>query len=178
MKVQVLIGLVLMSTLAADVVCAAETAQSQTLIEVKGRPAAPLFSLQDMEGKLRSLEELRGKVVVLNFWATWCPPCRREMPSLERLSGTIKNQEMVILAVNVAEDFDTVFSFLGTLDPIPTFPIVFDRDGSVLKTYPVRGLPTTFVLDAEGRTVYRAVGGREFDDPAIVSRLKDLIRQH
>ena len=154
----------------------AEPQPAQTLIEIKERPRAPQFALEDMDGKQRRLADLRGKVVVVNFWATWCPPCRREMPSLERLSQVLKDDDVAILAVNVAEDLDTVFSFTGTLYPIPTFPILFDRDSRVLKSYPVRGLPTTFIVDRQGRIAYRAVGGREFDDPAIVARIRELMR--
>ena len=155
---------------------AAEPQPAQTLIEIKERPKAPQFALEDVDGKQRRLADLRGKVVVVNFWATWCPPCRREMPSLERLSQILKDDGFAILAVNVAEDLDTVFSFTGTLDPIPTFPILFDRDSRVLKSYPVRGLPTTFIVDRQGRIAYRAVGGREFDDPAILARIRELMR--
>jgi thiol-disulfide isomerase/thioredoxin len=154
---------------------AAETAVAQYLSEVKEQPQAKDFLLEDMDGKKRRLADLRGKVVLVNFWATWCPPCRREMPSLERLSNALKDTSFEILAVNVAENLDTVFSFTGTLEPTPTFPIVFDKDGSVLKAWPVMGLPTTFILDKQGRIVYRAVGGREFDDPAIQAQIRGLI---
>jgi len=147
----------------------------QTLTEVAKRPQAPDFVLEDIDGKKRRLSDLRGKVVLVNFWATWCPPCRREMPSIERLSHVLKGADFAILAVNVAENLDTVFSFTGTLDPVPTFPIVFDRDSGVLKAWPVRGLPTSFVLDKQGRIAYRAVGGREFDDPAILAQLRKLL---
>ena len=154
---------------------AAETMPAQILFEMKSRPQAPDFILEDMDGKKRRFSDLRGKVVLVNFWATWCPPCRREMPSIERLSHALKGTDFEILAVNVAENLDTVFSFTGTLDPVPTFPIVFDTDSSVLKAWPVIGLPTTFILDKQGRIVYRAVGGREFDDPAILAQIRGLI---
>ena len=156
-------------------VLAAETIPAQTLFEVKAQPQAKDFFLEDMDGKKRRLLALRGKVVLVNFWATWCPPCRREMPSIERLSQALKGKNFEILAVNVAEDLDTVFSFTGTLDPVPSFPIIFDTDSSVLKAWPVMGLPTTFILDKQGRIVYRAVGGREFDDPAILAQIQKLI---
>jgi len=166
-----LIGLIL----PASTVHAAETAPAQLLFEMKGQPPAPDFLLEDMDGKKRRLSDLRGKVVLVNFWATWCPPCRREMPSIERLSQALKGAAFEIFAVNVAENLDTVFSFTGTLDPIPTFPIVFDTDSKVLKAWPVMGLPTTFILNKQGRIVYRAVGGREFDDPAIQTQIRALI---
>lgn len=153
----------------------AEQLPKQALIEVTARPLAPDFTLEDIDGKQRRLSDLRGKVVLVNFWATWCPPCRREMPSIERLSQVLKGKNFAILAVNVAESLDMVFSFTGTLELVPTFPIVFDKDGSVLKAWPVRGLPTTFILDKQGRVAYRAVGGREFDDPAILAQLQSLL---
>jgi thiol-disulfide isomerase/thioredoxin len=161
--------------LPAGQLLAAEKMPAQTMFELTARPQAPDFFLEDMDGKKRRLSDLRGKVVLVNFWATWCPPCRREMPSIERLSHVIKRTDFEILAVNVAEDLDTVFSFTGTLEPIPTFPIVFDTDSSVLKAWPVMGLPTTFILDKQGRIIYRVVGGREFDDPAILAQIRGLI---
>ena len=161
--------------LSASPVLAEDAAPQQILTEVTKRPLAPDFSLVDIDGKKRRLSDLRGKVVLVNFWATWCPPCRREMPSIERLSHVLKGENFAILAVNVAENVDEVFSFTGTLEPVPTFPIVFDRDSSVLKAWPVRGLPTTFIVDKQGRIAYRAVGGREFDDPAILAQLRTLL---
>jgi thiol-disulfide isomerase/thioredoxin len=97
------------------------------------------------------------------------------MPSIERLSHILKGTNFEIIAVNVAESLDTVFSFTGSLDPIPTFPIVFDTDSRVLKAWPVIGLPTTFILDKQGRIAYRVVGGRDFDDPVILAQIRGLI---
>ena len=154
---------------------AENTSAPQTLTELAKRIQSSDFVLEDIDGKKRRLSDLRGKVVLVNFWATWCPPCRREMPSIERVSRILKGPDFEVLAVNVGENLDTVFSFTGTLDPVPTFPIVFDRDSSVLKAWPVRGLPATFILDKQGRIVYRAVGGREFDDPAILAQLQSLL---
>lgn len=161
--------------LSASPVHADDAAPGQILTAIAKPALAPDFALEDIDGKRRRLSDLRGKVVLVNFWATWCPPCRREMPSIERLSHALKGADFAILAVNVAESLDEVFSFTGTLDPVPTFPIVFDRDSSVLKAWPVRGLPTTFILDKQGRIAYRAVGGREFDDPAILAQLRTLL---
>lgn len=147
----------------------------QLLFEVQSRPLASDFQLEDMDGKKRQLSALRGKVVLVNFWATWCPPCRREMPSLERLHQVLKGADFEILAINVGEDADTVDAFTSTLDTVPTFPIVFDKDGRALKAWPVMGLPTTFILDKSGRIIYRAVGGREFDNPSILKKIRALI---
>lgn len=136
-------------------------------------PPAPTFALPDMDGKTIDLARYRGKVVLVNFWATWCPPCRKEFPSLGRVRKLFKPADFEVLAVNVGEDPDTVFSFTGSTD----FPVLFDRDSRAMARWPVKGLPTTLVVDRQGRLVLRAVGGREFDDPAIVTQLKELLTQ-
>ena len=136
-----------------------------------GRPA-PALKLADLDGKPGDLAELKGKVVVVNFWATWCPPCRREMPSLERLRKALP--EVVVLAVDVGEDVDTVFSFTGTLDPAPEFAILLDRDSAAMQAWKVKGLPSTFVVGPDGNLAYRAVGGREFDHPEVLDQLRRL----
>ncbi len=133
---------------------------------------APALHLPDLDGKPHDLADLKGKLVVVNFWATWCPPCRREMPSLERLNRKLGEQGLAVLAVDVGEDADTVFSFTGQLDPAPAFPLLLDRDSSAMQRWKIRGLPTTFVIDAAGRVIYRAVGGREFDHAGLIEQLK------
>ena len=138
---------------------------------VPGTPPAPPLALPDMDGKPVDLARYRGKVVLVNFWATWCPPCRKEFPSLGRVRKLFWPADLEVLAVNVGEDPDTVFSFAGA----PDFPVLFDRDSQAMARWPVKGLPTTFALDRQGRLALRAVGGREFDDPAIVAQLRELL---
>ncbi len=105
----------------------------------------------------------------MNFWATWCPPCRFEMPSLERAWEKLKGQKVVILAINVGENADLIFEFTGNY-PV-TFPIPMDQDGTVVKAYPVAGLPTTYIVDPEGKATHRIVGSREWDDPQLIDAL-------
>lgn len=136
---------------------------------------APALRLPDLDGKLHDLADLKGRLVVVNFWATWCPPCRREMPSLERLNRRLGKQGLAVLAVDVGEDADTVFSFTGQLEPAPAFPMLLDRDSSAMQTWKIRGLPTTFVIDPSGKVIYRAVGGREFDHEGLVEQLQSLL---
>lgn len=133
--------------------------------------AAPALKLPDLDGKPHDLAQLKGRLVVINYWATWCPPCRREMPSLERLRQRLGDRGLAVLAVDVGEDADTVFAFTGQLDPAPTFPLLLDRDSQAMQRWKVKGLPTTFVVDPQGRVIYRAVGGREFDHDDLVRQL-------
>ncbi len=138
------------------------------------RPA-PALRLVDLDGKPHDLADYRGRLVVINFWATWCPPCRREMPSLERLSQRLGGRGLDILAVDVGEDADTIFAFSGQLEPAPNFPILLDLDSTAMQRWQVKGLPTTFVVDPDGRIVLRAVGGREFDHPAAIEQLSAFL---
>ena len=136
---------------------------------------APAFALLDMDENSHSLDGYRGKVILMNFWATWCPPCRREMPSMERLYQTLKHEGFVVLAVNQWEDPDHVFAYIGQLSTDPTFPILFDPESQVAEAYGVKGLPTTFLIDKHGRIRYRAVGGREFDHPEVEAIIGQLL---
>jgi peroxiredoxin len=138
------------------------------------RPA-PDFSLPDTDGKLHKLSDYRGKVVLLNFWATWCPPCRHEMPSMQMLFQELKDKPFQVLACDQQEDGDTVFSFTGLLNPEPTFPILMDSKSSVSKEYGVPGLPTSFLIDKKGNIAYRAVGGRDFGHPAMRALIEELM---
>ncbi|MDO9468936.1 MAG: TlpA disulfide reductase family protein [Thiobacillus sp.] len=138
---------------------------------------APALKLKDIEGKSHDLAKLRGKVVLINFWATWCPPCRREMPSMERLSQRFKGQPFVVLAVDVGEDADTIETFTSQLDTTLTFPILLDTRSHTMRAWRVAGLPTTFLVDKQGRIVASAIGGREFDHPEIVKAVGELVRK-
>lgn len=144
----------------------------QTLPRVSKPFAAPDFTLRSDEGKTYRLADFRGKVVVLNFWATWCPPCRREMPSMERAYAPLKKDGIEILAVNVGETEEAIFAFSGRY-PVK-FPLLMDRDAKVVDQYHVTGLPTTYIIDPAGMVTYSAIGGREWDSPAIMKILRDL----
>ena len=136
------------------------------------RIPAPDFTLQDMDDETHRLSDYRGRVVLVNFWATWCPPCRREMPSMQRAWEQLRPEGIEILAVDVGEDEETIFTFSGELEL--EFPILLDHDATAVEKWPVRGLPATFVVDPEGRIAYQVVGGREWDDPAIMEQLRQL----
>lgn len=109
--------------------------------------AAPDFTADLADGTTFTLSEQQGKVILLNFWATWCGPCVREMPAFEKMHGEYE-EDVVILAVNCMEDTEIVDAFLK--ENGYTFPIAYDTDGSINMRYPTQGIPYTLVIDAEG----------------------------
>jgi peroxiredoxin len=144
------------------------------LTTLPAQTPAPPLELNDIEGKTHRLADYKGQVVIVNFWATWCPPCRAEMPSMQRAWETLRDEGVVMLAVDVGEDEDTIFSFTANY-PVE-FPLLMDRDSKITKDWPVVGLPTTFIVDKAGYLVYRAVGGREWDEPELVKAIRALAR--
>ncbi len=146
--------------------------KSRLLTAIPDRPLAPSFELPDDEGEMHALSDYKGKVVIINFWATWCPPCRAELPSMNRAWEKLKKHQVQMLAINVGEDEDTVFAFTGEQEI--NFQILLDESGEIINRWPVSGLPTTFIVDKQGRVVYRAVGGREWDSDEIIDIVKKL----
>ena len=138
---------------------------------------APDFNLQDMDEDSYSLKDFHGKVLLINFWATWCPPCRREMPSMERLYQTMKDTDFIVIAINQFESPDHVFSYMGELGTDPSFPILFDLESKVSEAYKVAGIPTTYLVDKFGKVRYRAIGGREFDHPEVEKIIRALLTE-
>jgi thiol-disulfide isomerase/thioredoxin len=148
---------------------------SHELTKLEAPIPAPDFTLKDMDGKQQSLGDYRGKVIMLNFWATWCPPCRREIPSMESIYQDLGEDGFVVLAVNEFEDSDHVFAYTGQLSVFPSFPILFDSNSEVSQLYGVKGLPTTLLINKQGQIVYRAVGGRDFDHPEVRTIVRQLL---
>ncbi len=142
------------------------------LTALPARPLAPDFTLTDVDGHTHHLADYRGKVVIINFWATWCPPCRAEMPSMQRAWEKISKEGILMLAINVGQDEEAIFQF--TADYPVEFPLLLDQDSQVTGKWPVKGLPTTFILDPLGRIAYRAVGGRNWDDDNLLAPIRAL----
>lgn len=150
---------------------------SHNLTPITKNIVATEFELMNMDEEPVRLSDFKGKVVLLNFWATWCPPCIREMPSMEKLHQQVDAADFKVVAVNQMENPDDVFAFTGQLEVDPTFDILFDQDSSVSHSYAVRGLPTTYLIDKKGVIRYRAVGGREFNHPEVVKIIDELIAE-
>lgn len=120
----------------------------------------PEFSGRTVEGQTVSLGGLRGRVVLLNFWTTWCLECRPEMPAFEQLHRDLAAQGLTILGINVREDAPAIRGYAKELGL--TFPLVLDPKGKITALYGVIGLPTTFLIGRDGRAVARAIGSREW----------------
>lgn len=134
---------------------------------------APDFTLKDLNGKPHRLSDYRGNVVLLNFWATWCPPCRHEMPSMQRAYEALQDRGFVIVGVEVGEGWETVAPFVDQMHV--TYPILLDESSSISRQWRVVGLPMTYVIDPRGRVVDAIVGGRDWSDPALRARLIKLL---
>lgn len=120
---------------------------------------APDFSLETTDGQIIRLSELRGKTVVLNFWATWCPPCRAEMPTLERIAQEYADQDVILLGINL-NFLDKAAEIQAFLEKYGiTFPILLDRQGEVARLYEISALPTTFFIGPDGMIRYVVIGG-------------------
>lgn len=134
---------------------------------------APNFTLQDIDGEDVSLSNSKGHWVFLHFWASWCGPCREEMPTIQSLASTFKNDQLEIIMINTAEDDDTIFEFLGSIEVDLTS--LMDADGLVTEVWKPRGLPTSFLINPKGEIKYQAIGGREWDKPLYTDFIKKLI---
>lgn len=135
---------------------------------------APALELQDIEGKKYKLEDHRGKVVILNFWATWCPPCVKEIPSLGRLQKAFSKKDLLVLSVNIGENKKEVKEFLKQVPA--DFPVLLNPDGSTVKQWKIIAFPMTFVINQQGTIQLAYFGGLEWDDPNVVAQLRGLIR--
>jgi len=169
----VLAGLLLMLPVA--MAGESKPAGKAPLTPLPDMPLARNFELPDMDGKRHRLSDYRGRPVIVNFWATWCPPCREELPSMNRAWAQVQKEGIMMLAINVGESEDVIFPFMADY-PID-FPVLLDQDGDTINRWPVRGLPTTFVIDPDGRIVYQAIGGRAWDDPKLLDMVRALSRR-
>jgi peroxiredoxin len=149
--------------------------QEDLLTPIQGRPQAPDFILKDVNGHTHQLADYRGKVVVVNFWATWCPPCVLEMPSMQKAWEAIRKDNVVMLAINNGEDAKRVQAFYHKSNV--TFPLLLDTNANIMAEWKARGMPSTFVVDPEGRLVYQALGGRDWNHPTILRVLRNLVKK-
>ncbi len=137
---------------------------------------APQFSLPDLDGAMVNLDDFRGKVVFLNFWATWCKPCEEEMPSMQHLYESLKGQEFEMLAVSIdTTGVETVREFVRKFGL--TFPVLHNKDGSVKEIYQTTGVPETFIIDQDGVIAEKIWGPRDWSRTASIKVIRELLKK-
>ncbi|MCG6939355.1 MAG: TlpA family protein disulfide reductase [Gammaproteobacteria bacterium] len=132
------------------------------------------FSLPDLHGKTQELHDYRGKVVLVNFWASWCLPCIQEMPGMKRLADSLRDQDFVLLTLNTSDSPKRIAEVLRRLQL--DVLVLLDHDGKIFKDWQGQVLPTSYLLDHLGRVSYRVDGPADWDDADTVSKIKRLIQ--
>lgn len=136
---------------------------------------APNFELTDIAGKTINLQEKRGKVILLNFWASWCPPCVKEIPSMNRLAESFDAKDFEIVSVNFKESPETIAAFLKSVQV--DFPVLIDLDGKVSAEYEIFAFPSSFMIDQQGNMQYSVNTAIEWDEPEIKSMVEGMIQK-
>jgi len=141
------------------------------VMRINGTPA-PALQLGNLDGDAYDLKATHGHWRFVHFWASWCGPCRKEMPGIGRMITALGDSDLEVVLVNTAETEDEVFSFLGIVAP-DLLPLM-DIDGQVTEVWQPRGLPATYLVDPAGNIQYQALGGREWDRPVYLEFLRGL----
>jgi thiol-disulfide isomerase/thioredoxin len=149
-------------------------AQAFSLQPVPARPA-PVLTVPLSSGGMVDLRSLRGRVVLVNFWASWCPPCLMEMPSLDRLARTMGRRPFVVLAVNAGEAPGWVRGFVSQTHV--GFPVALDAGSRYMHAWGGMVMPTSFLVDKWGRIRYRVIGPAEWDDPEVTGIISRLLAE-
>jgi thiol-disulfide isomerase/thioredoxin len=163
----------LMSIVSADPTLAGDLFASLKMSRLTAGSMATPFELISLDGKVVKSSELAGKVVLVNFWATWCGPCKEEMPSLARLQQQLDPTRFTMLTVTTDLQRQGIAHFLSQLRV--NLPVLFDEDQEVSRSFMVRGLPTTIVIARDGTLVGRAVGPRAWDSPEAVVVMRQIM---
>ena len=133
----------------------------------------PALVLKDLQGEQRQLNDYRGKVVVLNFWATWCGPCVKEMPSLANLARHMSGEQFALLTVNFGEKPARIKPFLKKIGV--DVPVLLDPDMAVSRAWVDKGLPTTYIIGPDQKIRYRLLGDLTWDAPEVEQKIRQLL---
>ena len=141
------------------------------------RKAVAPFSVKNLAGDSVSLGQFNGKVVLVSFWATWCPPCVRELPSMQALKQSLAGQPFEILALNAGETAEDLNRFVKNFDTPLDFPILVDTSKSVATDWNIKAMPTSFLLDRWGRMAHKITGPRDWNDEDMRSLVTALLQE-
>jgi len=158
---------------AASAMADAELARKAGMEAYPTALRAPHWRLPNSSGEQRGPDDYKGRVVLLNFWASWCPPCRDEFPSLERLQQKLGSKDFTVLAVSVSDSAEGVARFLQGRTPL--FDILLDDDGKVSTAFRARGVPVTYLLDRQGRLLAGKTGPQHWDSPEMEALIRQAI---
>lgn len=136
----------------------------------------PNMQLQDIDGESFNIKETKGHWVFVHFWASWCGPCRKEMPAIQKMYKKLEKQGLKIALINTAEDEDTIFNFIGIY--APDIRALMDSDGQITEKWKPRGLPATYIVDRKGMVQYQALGGRPWNNQEHINFLIKLIQHN
>lgn len=157
------------------VIAVAASGCSKKEVPAQEGAAAPDFTLQDLSGKQVQLSSLKGKVVLVNFWATWCPPCREEIPSMVKLNQVMQGKNFQMLAISVDEGGKQAVQEFFRQNGV-SLPALFDTDGSVSRRYGTTGVPETFIVDGKGMIRKKVIGGVDWSAPEVLQYLEQLMQ--
>ena len=155
--------------------CSKNESPKTSAIAKEKSPAPNISVVSLINGKTLKLSDLRGKVVLLNFWATWCPPCREEIPSMMKLNSFMTGKPFQMVAVSIDEGGKPLIEsfFKETGFSLPTY---LDESGASTKAYGITGVPESFIIDRQGLLVKKIIGGFSWDSPETVSLIEDLMK--
>jgi peroxiredoxin len=154
------------------VCCLATAKADQQLEKAQPGPSAPGFELQDMQGEKHQLKAYAGKTVIVNFWAVWCAPCRKEIPAMNRALAILKDENIAMLGINVGDQQEAIVNF--SKDYPMDFTVLMDKNGAVSQHWQVTGFPTTYIVNRQGQVVQRFVGGHEWDKKSMLDSVRSI----
>lgn len=137
---------------------------------------SPGFHFSDLHGKLHDIKDYKGKVLLLNFWATWCPPCIKELPSLQRLQDIYAGKEFAIVTIDIGEPAEVIEPYLKEVNA-DNLTVLLDREGISHKDWLIYVFPTNFILDKRGKIRYAAVGALNWDDEEVLIIINELLAE-